>query len=369
MRHTDEESLEGLPAQHAPGLVVDRDTEHQGHLDASLGLGAEEGVYAGLAVERVEDGLHQHRVDTAPEQGDKLLMIGIGELIKGDGTECGVVHIGAHGAGLVGGAHAGHHIAWPLWRGELIGHLACQVHGGLVDLPHQVLAMVVGHRDALAAEGVGADDISPGLQIAAMDVGYHIGACECEDIIVALHLPLEAGEEIATEVLLPEPVSLYHRAHGSVEDKHMARGDPVSDSLRGGECPGHVLPWSGTLGAGVLVHSVLVLSACNLARRFPWAGVHGLCGVWEGQQLFLNWRSISRLSCFSLSDSRLSYSFLPRAMCKSSLASPRPSMNSSVGMMLKPGFFTSCCILRISLRLSRSFRSRRSTWLLYDPWS
>ena len=249
MCHTDQESLQSLPAERASGLVVDRHTEHQRHLHARLTCSLAECVDAGFGIQRVENGLHEHSIHTALEQGDELLQIGSSQLVERYAAESRVIHIRTHGASLVGGPDAGHNEARPVGCGEFVSHRPCQTHGSLIDFLHQMFAMIISQRDALTAECIGADDVCSGLQITPVDIGYHIGAGEREHIIVALHLPLDVGKQIAPEILLLQPIRLNHSAHGTIKYQYVA--ERLFQSARG------ILPFAYLLLVIYLAHSLL----------------------------------------------------------------------------------------------------------------
>ena len=75
---------------------------------------------------------------------------------------------------------------------------------------------VVGLADALGAERIGLDDVSPGPQVAAVDVEYHVRACQAEHVVIAAHLTAKQMEP-PPEVLFRQVVRLNHRTHGTVQ--------------------------------------------------------------------------------------------------------------------------------------------------------
>ena len=112
-----------------------------------------------------------------------------------------------------------------------------------------MFAMIISQRDALTAECIGADDVCSGLQITPVDIGYHIGAGEREHIIIALHLPLDVGKQIAPEILLLQPIRLNHSAHGTIKYQYVT--ERLFQSARG------FLPFAHLLLVIYLAHSLL----------------------------------------------------------------------------------------------------------------
>ena len=160
-----------------------------------------------------------------------------------------------------------------------------------------MLQHIVGLRHALCAEGVGLDDVGPGLQIAAVYVLHYVGARQAEHVVVALHLHQMRGQQaaqlLAPEVALAQAISLNHRAHRPVEHQN-----PLPDYIV------KTLPHSQT-------------------SNFKFQTLNPFIA-----------RSISRRSSFSFSVWRLSNDFLPLQRAMSILARPLASMNTSRGTMV-----------------------------------
>src|SRR5262249_12888824 len=73
--------------------------------------------------------------------------------------------------------------------------------------------------DAGGREGVGLDDVGPGLEVGVVDLDDDLGLGEDEDVGVSLEIVRVVGEPGAAEVRLGQPVALHHGAHGAVEDE------------------------------------------------------------------------------------------------------------------------------------------------------
>ena len=91
-------------------------------------------------------------------------------------------------------------------------------HAGKVDGPDLVDQVVVGHRNAVGVEGVGRDDVRPGLQVAAVDAGDGLGLGDRQQVVAALEVAMVGGELRAAVVGLAELELLDHGAHRAVED-------------------------------------------------------------------------------------------------------------------------------------------------------
>ena len=77
---------------------------------------------------------------------------------------------------------------------KLIDGLSGTGHAGKVDGPHLVDQVVIGHRHAVGVESIGADDVRPGLQVAAVDAGDGLGLGNCQQVIAALEVAVVGGK-------------------------------------------------------------------------------------------------------------------------------------------------------------------------------
>ena len=231
--HGGQEGIQRLPGEGASAFG-DGDGKHQGDFPPRASHRLAGGMDGGLGIERVEDGLHQQGIHPTLQQGAHLLDVGFGELVEGEGTQGGIVHVGAHREGLVGGAHGACHVAG-LLRGApgiFIGQGACQAGGLKVDVAHMGFRVVIRLADARGVEGVGLDDVRPRLQVAPVDVRHHVGAGEAQEVVVSLQGDGRLGKERAAEVGFREAAALYHGAHGAVQDEE-APADGFGEGLHG----------------------------------------------------------------------------------------------------------------------------------------
>ena len=148
-------------------------------------------VDGGLAVQGIEDGFDQQHVDAALDEPVDGLGIGSYETVE------------AGFAGRLGGRR--------------VGGRAGQFRGFDVELVRQVLEPVIGLGNGRRIEGVGLDDVGPGVEKTAMDVGDDPGPGDRQQVVVALQVRGMVGEPPAPEISFFELVLLDHGAHGAVE--------------------------------------------------------------------------------------------------------------------------------------------------------
>ncbi len=91
-----------------------------------------------------------------------------------------------------------------------VGRLAGDAGGGDVDRVRPVGQVILGEDERGPAEGVGLDDVGPGLEVAAVDRGDDVRAGQVQVLVAAL-------ERFAAEVGGAEVSGLDGRAHGAVE--------------------------------------------------------------------------------------------------------------------------------------------------------
>ena len=226
-----QESLQRLSAQRPASQVTHGDAQHQRQFPALLFHHAVGGIDGSLGVQRVEDGLHQQRVDSALDQRLNLFPVGLTQFIVGQVAGCGVCHVAAHRTGLVRGTHRTAHKPWPLGGGELVGHPAGHPCALVGHLPTVVLQVIVGLTDALAAEGIGRDKVGTSLQIAAVNVHNDSRARQVEHVVITRHHAWHVAETFAPEVPLRQAIGLNLSSHGTVEYQYPFTGYVVQSRL------------------------------------------------------------------------------------------------------------------------------------------
>ena len=101
---------------------------------------------------------------------------------------------------------------------EFIADAAGEAGALDVDVVDDGFEIVVGLGNDLAAEGVGLDDVGPGLEEAAVDVGDDLGLGDAEDVAVALEVLVVVLETFAAEIGLGQAEALQGGTHGAVDD-------------------------------------------------------------------------------------------------------------------------------------------------------
>ena len=79
--------------------------------------------------------------------------------------------------------------------------------------------MIIGHTDAGGTECICFDNIRTCRQILAVNVLYHIGACQTKQVIVTFHLSGNLREAFTPKIFLRQVVLLYHGAHCTIQNK------------------------------------------------------------------------------------------------------------------------------------------------------
>ena len=198
------ERLQRLAGEGAPAAVGDGHGDEQRE-GGRLGDAAD-GVEGGLGVEGVEAGLQQERVDAAFHQPADLLGVSRGHLVERDRPPGGIAEVLREGEGFPGRAHRPRH---PNFAGGGVGLFSGQGCARPGEFARLRGAAVVGLRNGVGAEGVGADDVRAGVDVGAVDATDDVRMRKVERLAVAA-----------------EAVALEHRAHRPVQDQ-----DPVAESL------------------------------------------------------------------------------------------------------------------------------------------
>ena len=185
------------------------------------------GVDGHLGIERVEDGLNQQQVYPTLYQSFRLLYVGSKQLVVGQFAIGGIVHVGRHGASLVRRTYGSRHEAGLLLGGIAVGSLSRYPCSLQVHLPAERLQVIVGLRDALRVEGVGGDDVGPGLQVSLVYVGNHVGSGQVQHVVVSLQHACRPHEPVAVKVLFAKSILLHDGAHSPVENQDSSVDDVV----------------------------------------------------------------------------------------------------------------------------------------------
>jgi hypothetical protein len=212
------EGLDRLPRERAAGGIGDRARDHDRQIDRQLAHGAAHGVQRRLGVERVEDGLQQDQVGPAFDQRRGRLTVGRHQLVEIDVAKTRIVDARRQRRGAIGGAdRAGHEARLPGAFGVLVGNFARQARRRPVELHHHAFHAVVALGRRAGIEGIGLDDVGPGLQVLAVYLADHRRLRQRQQIVVALQIARPVVEALTAIRRLIGRIGLDHGAHGAVE--------------------------------------------------------------------------------------------------------------------------------------------------------
>ncbi|OLE67934.1 MAG: hypothetical protein AUG74_10305 [Bacteroidetes bacterium 13_1_20CM_4_60_6] len=181
MLHRGPPGFDRLSRQVSAAAIDDGQGEEQGQLGRRVVGGHDRG----LAVEGVEDRLDEEEVRTAVAQAARRLGVALAQLVERDGAIRGIVDLGRQRERHVGRAErAGDE---PVLVAA--GRRARDLRAGLVHLVDQAGELVVALGDRRGGEGVGRDDVGPGLEVVDVGLLNELGAGQVEDVdIVAQQL-------------------------------------------------------------------------------------------------------------------------------------------------------------------------------------
>ena len=103
-------------------------------------------------------------------------------------------------------------------RGEsLVGHLPGDGGTGEGHFAGHVVAAVLVLADAVGREGIGGDDVGPGVDVGAVDALYHFGSRQAEHVVIARQRHRPVGKPPPVVVFRREAQGLNLGAHRPVE--------------------------------------------------------------------------------------------------------------------------------------------------------
>ena len=170
-----------------------------------------------FGVQRVENGLDENNVHAAFHQSLHLFVIGLEELVVGQFAGSRIADVAAHRTGLVRWSHGTAYPSRMFLRSVFVGHRTGNTCSFESHLAGKILQMIVGLADALAAEGIGRNQVGTGLQIAAVNLTDNAGTRQVEHVVVARHHTLHVAKPLSAEVTLRQPELLNLSPHCPVE--------------------------------------------------------------------------------------------------------------------------------------------------------
>ena len=215
------EGLDRLAGERAPTAIRDRHRYHERHAPLVLLEILVNGEQRRLQVQGVEYCLAQQHIHPAVHQPAHLLGIGGHQVVVGHRAEGRIVHVRRHRGGAVGRPDCTGDEARPRWVrcGHLLRSLARDARAGEIQVVHDVLELVVRHRDRRGVERVGLDDVGAGLEILNVDLLDERRLSEDQEIVAPLKVARMMGELAAAEAGLVELVRLDHGPHRAVKDR------------------------------------------------------------------------------------------------------------------------------------------------------
>ena len=225
VRHRGIERLDSLTRQRATTRIGQRARDHQRDLSAQLLTKLLNGIDRRFGIERIEHRFEQQQIHTALDQRTSLNTVSCRQLLERYLTCCGVVHIGRNRRRAVGRAHRACHQTRfrGVRRSIAISHLACHLRRRTVQLGNIVLQAIVGHRHRIGIETTRRNDVGSRLIICVVNLGYHLGARQYQQVVATLDCRRPLGETRATIILLRKSIALHHRAHTAVQQQYALR--------------------------------------------------------------------------------------------------------------------------------------------------
>ena len=188
------------------------------------------GEQRGLGIERIEDGLDHQNIRATVEEATHRFGVAFHQFVKGYIARSGIVHIRRDRGGTSGRAQYARDKARLVRCGKFVAQSARQLSSGHVQLVHQMLHLVIRHRDGVGVEGAGLQNIRTRFQILAMDAADYVWLGQHQQVVIAFYVNWVVSEGAARTVIiavqlraaimrLGQLVALNHGAHGSVQDQ------------------------------------------------------------------------------------------------------------------------------------------------------
>jgi hypothetical protein len=163
----------------------------------------------------------ENHVSTAFDKSVHLFAY-IGEkLIVGNLAGGRIADVRAHGASLVGWSHISCNEAWFIRCRKLIAFDTCQSGTLECHFAGAVLQVIISLRNALARKSIRGNNIGASLQVASVNIRYHIRTSDVEHVVVAFHHTRQIAEPLASEVFFCKIILLNLSTHGTIENQNL----------------------------------------------------------------------------------------------------------------------------------------------------
>ena len=242
MPHGIQIRLRDLPGDHRLATRPDGGTDLHRQLDFIFFKHLADRYERRLRIQRIENGLHEQRIDATGDQGAHLMLIRLLHLIEGDVAEAQIGQIRELRERHRHRADGSGDVAPPSrLLADDVRPFAALTGGLEIDLPREVVEEFVLNdpleefralfalpeefrlRDARAGKRVCLDDVRTGFEEALVDVLNNIGARDREDVAVVQDVLLVVTEALAACRRLIENalgfVFANRRPHGPVDDQ------------------------------------------------------------------------------------------------------------------------------------------------------
>ena len=219
-RKRSQESIYSLTTERSARQITYRKTDHDRQLYSMFLHHGERCIYHRLAVECIKDGFDENHVSTAFDKSVYLFAY-IGEkLIVGNLAGGRIADVRTHGTCLVGWSHISCNEAWFIRCRELIAFDTCQSGTLECHFAGAVLQVIISLRNALARKSIRGNNIGASLQVASVNIRYHIRTSDVEHVVVAFHHTRQIAEPLSSEVFFCKVILLNLSTHGTIENQN-----------------------------------------------------------------------------------------------------------------------------------------------------
>lgn len=110
--------------------------------------------------------------------------------------------------------------AWLIRRRKLIAFDTCQSGTLECHFAGAVLQVIISLRNALARKSIRCNNIGASLQVASVNIRYHIRTSNVEHVVVAFHHTRQIAEPLTSEVFFCKIILLNLSTHGTIENQN-----------------------------------------------------------------------------------------------------------------------------------------------------
>ncbi len=221
VRDGNPEGLDRLPRKRSAAAIDDRHRHNHRNAQPRAVEIFLDSKKRRFGVERIENRLHEQKVNAALDQSFGLSSVSLAQLIKSDGPRRGIRDVVRDRGRFRGRSHgAGHEASALRMRGHVALHgLPRDLCSGKIHIGDASFERIFRHGHRVGVERIRFDDVGARFQILLMDLPDDLRLGQIQGVIIQAQILAMPREFLTAIARLIQFARLDHRAHGAIEQQ------------------------------------------------------------------------------------------------------------------------------------------------------